>query len=170
LHEKGIAHRDLKPENLMSVGQGTSEVMKVADFGLSKNFGEEQLKTSCGSPLYIAPEILTADHYDKQVDMWALGVILYIVLVGYPPFDASNPAQLYRSIMEARWTMTTEGWDQISDEAKDLVRGLMTQDPKKRLTAQQALQHPWIKRQLDLGTRKLQTERLRSYTKKNLLQ
>jgi calcium/calmodulin-dependent protein kinase I len=169
LHSKGICHRDLKPENLMSVGSGQRELIKIADFGLSKNFEEDTMRTSCGSPLYVAPEILTAEQYDAQVDMWSMGVILYILLVGYPPFNAANPGILYRQIIEGQWTFG-DGWEGISAEAKDLVRKLMTRDPRKRLSAAQALQHPWIARRDATNASRLETSKLKQYmtTMRNL--
>jgi len=99
LHENGIAHRDLKPENLLVEGEEEDSIVKIADFGFAKTFGGEtgeKLMTSCGSPGYVAPEILTAESYDKSVDMWSVGVILYILLSGYPPFYADSAPALFK--------------------------------------------------------------------------
>jgi len=146
LHENGIAHRDLKPENLLSSGDGESEVVKIADFGFSKNFGEdgEKLMTSCGSPGYVAPEILTAESYDKSVDMWSVGVIIYILLSGYPPFYADSAPALFKKIMEVKYDFDDSVWDDISDSAKNLIQNLLVKDPAKRFTAKQCLAHPWV--------------------------
>jgi len=168
LHSKGIAHRDLKPENLLSVGTGDHEVIKVADFGLSKNFGDEKMMTSCGSPGYVAPEVLECETYDKAVDMWSIGVILYILLVGYPPFYADNDPALFKKIMACDYDFG-EGWDVISNTAKDLVKNLLVKDPKKRLTASQSLNHPFIKGADTLGTKQLQMHKLKDYVSRKVV-
>jgi len=168
LHSKGIAHRDLKPENLLSVGTGDHEVIKVADFGLSKNFGDEKMMTSCGSPGYVAPEVLECETYDKAVDMWSIGVILYILLVGYPPFYADNDPALFKKIMACDYDFG-EGWDVISTTAKDLVKNLLVKDPKKRLTAAQSLNHPFIKGADSLGTKQLQMHKLKDYVSRRVV-
>jgi len=168
LHSKGIAHRDLKPENLLSVGTGDHEIIKVADFGLSKNFGDEKMMTSCGSPGYVAPEVLECETYDKAVDMWSIGVILYILLVGYPPFYADNDPALFKKIMACDYDFG-EGWDVISTTAKDLVKNLLVKDPKKRLTAAQSLNHPFIKGADSLGTKQLQMHKLKDYVSRRVV-
>jgi len=147
LHENGIAHRDLKPENLLVEGEEDESKVKIADFGFAKSFGGEageQLMTSCGSPGYVAPEILTAESYDKSVDMWSVGVILYILLSGYPPFYADSAPALFKKIMDVKYDFDDSVWDDISDTAKDLIRNLLVKDPAKRFTAQQCLSHAWI--------------------------
>jgi calcium/calmodulin-dependent protein kinase I len=161
LHSRGIAHRDLKPENLMSCGEGDQEVIKLADFGLSKNFGDEKLMTSCGSPGYVAPEVLECESYDKLVDMWSVGVILYILLCGYPPFYAESDPELFKKIMACEYEFG-EGWENVSASAKDLIKHLLVKDPKKRYTATQSLNHPWLKGS-DLSTKVLQMQKLKDY-------
>jgi serine/threonine protein kinase len=147
LHENGIAHRDLKPENLLSAGEEENEIVKIADFGFSKSFADEgeKLMTSCGSPGYVAPEILTAESYDKSVDMWSVGVIIYILLSGYPPFYADSAPALFKKIMDVKYDFDDSVWDDISDSAKDLIRNLLVKDPSKRFTATQCLEHPWVR-------------------------
>jgi len=147
LHENGIAHRDLKPENLLSAGEEEREIVKIADFGFSKSFADEgeKLMTSCGSPGYVAPEILTAESYDKSVDMWSVGVIIYILLSGYPPFYADSAPALFKKIMDVKYDFDDSVWDDISDSAKDLIRNLLVKDPQQRYTAAQCLDHPWVK-------------------------
>jgi len=148
LHTNGIAHRDLKPENLLSAGEGENEIIKIADFGFSKSFAgddAEKLMTSCGSPGYVAPEILTAESYDKSVDMWSVGVIIYILLSGYPPFYADSAPALFKKIMDVKYDFDDSVWEDISDSAKDLIRNLLVKEPSKRFTAKQCLQHPWVK-------------------------
>jgi len=145
LHEKGIAHRDLKPENLLCSGSGSHELVKIADFGLSKLFsGEEELTTSCGTPGYVAPEVLMSETYDKSVDIWGIGIITYILLAGYPPFYGDNDTQLFEKIMNAEYDFDDECWDDVSDLAKDFIRRLLVKNPEERFTAEQALQHDWI--------------------------
>eukprot|EP01094_Clydonella_sp_ATCC50884_P025484 TRINITY_DN670_c1_g1_i1.p1 TRINITY_DN670_c1_g1~~TRINITY_DN670_c1_g1_i1.p1 ORF type:complete len:390 (+),score=108.39 TRINITY_DN670_c1_g1_i1:121-1170(+) len=144
LHEQGIAHRDLKPENLLSAGDDENEVIKIADFGFSKNFGEEKLMTSCGSPGYVAPEVLTSESYDKAVDMWSVGVIIYILLCGYPPFYADNAPALFKKIMDVKYDFDDPSWDDVSEDAKNLIRNLLKKEPDDRYTAQQCLEDPWV--------------------------
>jgi len=145
LHEKGIAHRDLKPENLLCSGSGSRETVKIADFGLSKIFSDnEDLVTSCGTPGYVAPEVLMCESYDKSVDMWGIGIITYILLAGYPPFYAENDTALFEKIMNAEYDFDDECWDDVSDLAKDFIQHLLVKDPQERFTAEQALQHAWI--------------------------
>ena len=144
LHSHDIAHRDLKPENLLSAGSGDHEVIKIADFGFSKNFGEEKLMTSCGSPGYVAPEVLTSESYDKSVDMWSVGVILYILLCGYPPFYADNAPALFKKIMEVQYDFDDPSWEDVSNDAKNLIRHLLVGEPSKRYTAEQCLHDPWV--------------------------
>jgi serine/threonine protein kinase len=145
LHSKGIAHRDLKPENLLCSGTGDNEIVKIADFGLSKIFNDnEELMTSCGTPGYVAPEVLMCESYDKSVDMWGIGIITYILLAGYPPFYAENDTALFEKIMNAEYDFDDECWEDVSDLAKDFIRHLLVKDPKERYTAEEALKHPWL--------------------------
>lgn len=116
LHQVGIVHRDLKPENLLLSDNGTSPVIKISDFGLSKIFSEsEMMKTACGTPGYVAPEVLRKRGYGPQVDLWSLGVITYILLSGYPPFFDSSNTELFKKIMAGRFKFDRPWWDAISD-------------------------------------------------------
>jgi len=168
LHGQGIAHRDLKPENLLSAEVDGMETIKIADFGFSKNFGEEKLMTSCGSPGYVAPEVLTCESYDKSVDLWSVGVIIYILLCGYPPFYADNAPALFKKIMDVKYDFDDPSWDEISDAAKNLIRNLLVKDPKKRYTAQQCLVDPWVQGQ-SLPNNKIQLQNLKDYNSKRKL-
>lgn len=119
--------------------------MKIADFGLSKMFdGNEMLMTSCGTPGYVAPEVLMCESYDKSVDMWGIGIITYILLAGYPPFYAENDTALFEKIMGAEYDFDDECWDDVSEDAKDFIKHLLVKDSASRFTAQQALDHPWL--------------------------
>jgi len=103
------------------------------------------MKTACGTPSYVAPEVLDCKGYDKEVDMWSAGVILYILLCGYPPFFSENEPDLFELITKVEFEFHPKYWSHISEEAKDLISKLLLKDPKKRLTAVQALEHPWFK-------------------------
>jgi len=145
LHEQGIAHRDLKPENLLCSGDGDDEIVKIADFGLSKMFSDEdQLMTSCGTPGYVAPEVLLCETYDKAVDMWGIGIIAYVLLAGYPPFYADDDAAMFERIMNCDYDFDDECWDDVSHSAKDFIRKLLIKEPDQRLTAVDALNHDWL--------------------------
>ncbi|XP_077565642.1 calcium/calmodulin-dependent protein kinase type 1D [Stigmatopora nigra] len=145
LHNMGIVHRDLKPENLLYFNpQGGSKIM-ISDFGLSKMEGcGNVMSTACGTPGYVAPEVLAQKPYSKAVDCWSIGVIAYILLCGYPPFYDENDSKLFEQILRADYEFDTPYWDDISDSAKDFISNLMEKDPTKRFTCDQALRHPWI--------------------------
>jgi len=145
IHSKDIVHRDLKPENLLLEDESQDTNIKLTDFGLSKIFDTEYMKTACGTPGYVAPEILNATGYGSAVDMWSAGVILYILLCGYPPFYNDNDAKLFESIMAANYHFHSPYWDNISKEAKDVIRALLVVDPIERLTAAQAKEMEWFK-------------------------
>jgi calcium/calmodulin-dependent protein kinase I len=148
LHSLGIAHRDLKPENLLCTSKDKTNVhIKLTDFGLSKIMpanNTSDMMTACGTPGYVAPEVLKCEGYGKEVDLWSTGVILYILLCGFPPFHESNNGLLFQKIMAGDYSFPRPYWDNISDPSKDLVRKLLTVNPDKRITAEQALAHPWI--------------------------
>jgi calcium/calmodulin-dependent protein kinase I len=145
LHSQGIAHRDLKPENLLCSGSDESEIVKIADFGLSKIFNdEEELRTSCGTPGYVAPEVLMCESYDKSVDMWGIGIITYILLAGYPPFYAENDIALFEKIMNAEYDFEDDCWDDVSELAKDFIKHLLVKEASSRYTAEEAIRHPWL--------------------------
>lgn len=144
LHDLNIVHRDIKPENILLKSKDTLDV-KIADFGLAKMFDETvMLQTACGSPEYVAPEILMEEKYGKPVDIWSIGVIAYIVLSGYPPFYNPNMGLLFKQILTADYTFEMDCWQSVSQRAMDFVSKLLVVDPEKRLTAKQALQHPWM--------------------------
>jgi len=145
LHQKDIVHRDLKPENLLLKSAEEDNEIKLADFGLSKIMGQEvMMQTACGTPGYVAPEVLKASGYGKEVDMWSAGVICYILLCGFPPFYHENIPLLFESIMKADYDYPAEYWDHISDDAIDFIDSLLVVDPKKRASATQALKHKWL--------------------------
>merc|ERR1712073_288940 len=145
MHQRGVIHRDLKPENLVYLDEGNTQIC-VTDFGLAKfvNYEGGLMKTACGTPGYVAPEILKQKQYDSQVDLWSIGVILYILLCGFPPFVEKNLRGLYRVIRKGQYSFPDPFWEKVSPEAKDCVKKLLVVDPDKRLTATQLLKHPWV--------------------------
>ncbi|XP_026200442.1 calcium/calmodulin-dependent protein kinase IGa [Anabas testudineus] len=144
LHENGIVHRDLKPENLLYYSMDENAKIMVSDFGLSKTLEHGVMSTACGTPGYVAPEVLSQKPYSKAVDCWSIGVITYILLCGYPPFFEENETCLFSKIMKAEYAFHSPFWDDISESAKDLISNLMEKNPMKRFTTEQALKHPWI--------------------------
>jgi len=145
LHENNIIHRDLKPENLLLDTKDEGTFVKITDFGLAKIVGEESfMKTLCGTPNYIAPEVLSQSKYDKAVDCWSLGVILYAMLAGSLPFSEDDKKTLFSQIKKGQLTFPEEEWKSVSANAKSLIRGLINIRPKERLTVKQALEHPWL--------------------------
>ncbi|KAJ8261779.1 hypothetical protein GJAV_G00158310 [Gymnothorax javanicus] len=145
LHKMGIVHRDLKPENLLYFNPQDESKIMISDFGLSKMEGTgDVMSTACGTPGYVAPEVLAQKPYSKAVDCWSIGVIAYILLCGYPPFYDENDSKLFEQILKADYEFDAPYWDDISDSAKDFISSLMEKDPAKRYTCDQALRHPWI--------------------------
>jgi len=146
IHSKNVVHRDLKPENLLLEDEADDTRIKLTDFGLSRIYDSPFMSTACGTPGYIAPEILKASGYGPSVDMWSCGVIMYILLCGYPPFYNENDALLFESILSANYRFHTPYWDLVSQEAKDLIKGLLVLDPDQRLTAVTAKEAMWFKK------------------------
>ncbi|XP_033109371.1 serine/threonine-protein kinase DCLK1-like isoform X2 [Anneissia japonica] len=146
LHGLNIVHRDLKPENLLVSNDPSGDmVLKLADFGLAMEV-KEPIFTVCGTPTYVAPEILAETGYGLEVDMWATGVITYILLCGFPPFRSLDRDQeeLFEIIQAGEFEYLSPYWDNISDSAKDLINHLLVVDKRKRYTAKQVLEHTWI--------------------------
>ncbi|XP_045213945.1 calcium/calmodulin-dependent protein kinase type II delta chain-like isoform X10 [Mercenaria mercenaria] len=145
-HMHGIVHRDLKPENLLLASKAKGAAVKLADFGLAIEVqGDQQAWFGfAGTPGYLSPEVLRKDPYGKPVDVWACGVILYILLVGYPPFWDEDQHRLYAQIKVGAYDYPSPEWDTVTPEAKNLINSMLTVNPSKRITAQEALKHPWI--------------------------
>ncbi|KAB1255756.1 Serine/threonine-protein kinase Chk2 [Camelus dromedarius] len=149
LHENGIIHRDLKPENVLLSSQKEDCLIKITDFGQSKILGETSLmRTLCGTPTYLAPEVLNSfgtAGYNRAVDCWSLGVILFICLSGYPPFsEHKTQVSLKDQITSGKYNFIPEVWAEVSEKALDLVKKLLVVDPKVRFTTEEALRHPWL--------------------------
>uniref|UniRef100_A0A8C3GIG1 calcium/calmodulin-dependent protein kinase n=8 Tax=Aves TaxID=8782 RepID=A0A8C3GIG1_CAIMO len=145
-HQMGVVHRDLKPENLLLASKLKGAAVKLADFGLAIEVeGDQQAWFGfAGTPGYLSPEVLRKDPYGKAVDLWACGVILYILLVGYPPFWDEDQHRLYQQIKAGAYDFPSPEWDTVTPEAKDLINKMLTINPSKRITAAEALKHPWI--------------------------
>uniref|UniRef100_A0A8C7H395 calcium/calmodulin-dependent protein kinase n=1 Tax=Oncorhynchus kisutch TaxID=8019 RepID=A0A8C7H395_ONCKI len=146
IHQHDIVHRDLKPENLLLASKMKGAAVKLADFGLAIEVqGDQQAWFGfAGTPGYLSPEVLRKDAYGKPVDIWACGVILYILLVGYPPFWDEDQHKLYQQIKAGAYDFPSPEWDTVTPEAKNLINQMLTINPSKRITADQALKHPWI--------------------------
>ncbi|XP_065294346.1 calcium/calmodulin-dependent protein kinase type II alpha chain isoform X20 [Dermacentor albipictus] len=145
-HQNNVVHRDLKPENLLLASKAKGAAVKLADFGLAIEVqGEQQAWYGfAGTPGYLSPEVLKKDPYGKPVDIWACGVILYILLVGYPPFWDEDQHRLYAQIKAGAYDYPSPEWDTVTPEAKNLINSMLTVNPAKRITAAEALKHPWI--------------------------
>lgn len=158
LHDKNIAHRDLKPENLLLSDKTDDATLLLTDFGLSKQlrFRQELITHAVGTPGYVAPELVACMQrqtpYGIEVDMWAAGVIIYIMMCGFPPFWGSNNNELFQKITTCYYGFPSPWWDHVSTGAKDLIVRLLQPDPRKRLTVEQALEHPWISQREKLQT------------------
>lgn len=165
LHAMNIAHRDLKPENLLYTSRETNGVLKLTDFGFAKETTvQNALQTPCYTPYYVAPEVLGPERYDKSCDMWSLGVIMYILLCGYPPFY-SNTGQAISPGMKSRirrgqYTFPKPEWSEVSEEAKQLISQLLKTDPTERMTIIQFMNHPWINQSMVVPQTPLHTTRV----------
>lgn len=145
LHQLGIAHRDVKPENVLFASDSLDPVVKLTDFGISYNSClTSDAHDMVGTPLYVAPEVLLRRPYGCLADMWSLGVVVHILLTGAPPFDDDNLVQLVNLVKQAPVKFDSDIWSYVSDSARDFVSQLLTRDLSKRLTAAQALAHPWL--------------------------
>lgn len=148
LHMINIAHRDLKPENLLYADSMPGSKLKLTDFGFAKEVNYKSLQTPCYTPYYVAPEVLGPEKYDKCCDLWSLGVIMYILLCGYPPFYSNHGLAISpgmkKRIRNGQYDFPNAEWKNISTEAKDLIRGLLKTDPDARLTIEQVMRNPWI--------------------------
>ena len=147
VHSKGIIHRDLKPENLILKSKDNDYDVKIADFGLASFIKDgEKLNLPCGSPGYVGPEVLDSSFggYDTKADIFSIGVILYVLLTGWPAFPGANVNDIITKNKIADVQFPVWYWSRISDKAKDLVQRMLVRDPSKWLSAVEALEHPWF--------------------------
>mmetsp|Transcript_1951 Transcript_1951/g.3384 ORF Transcript_1951/g.3384 Transcript_1951/m.3384 type:complete len:197 (+) Transcript_1951:426-1016(+) len=141
MHAQGVVHRDIKPENIMLAKNGE---LKLIDFGLSKRQqGNKKLKTIAGTPYYMAPEVLEG-QYDSKCDCWSVGVLLYVFMSGYLPFQGDNRNEVFSKIQNAKYHFKHQEFEVCSPEVIDLIKRLLIVDPKKRLSAGEALKHIWF--------------------------
>merc|ERR1712130_399755 len=150
MHSKGVVHRDLKPENILYENKSADAKIKISDFGLSRDKTVDEkrpLKTSCGTPGYVAPEIIRQQVYDESVDLWATGVIMYILLCGFPPFQGygqGGQQKMFRQIKKGKYSYPKPAWSKISACAMDCIDSLLCVNPKDRMNANELLEHPWL--------------------------
>ena len=144
LHENDVCHRDIKPENLLFESKLENSAIRLIDFGLSRTHseGEEMMTNPVGTCYYMSPELLKGS-YDKSTDMWSVGVVAYILLCGYPPFNGNSDAEIVAAIRRGHYTFE-DGWAGKSSEALDFIKCLLRRDPRRRYSAKQALNHPWL--------------------------
>jgi len=144
LHMHNISHRDIKPENIMFATAGDLHSLKLIDFGLAKVLAPKSLmKTKVGTLYYVSPDVLKGD-YGIECDLWSFGVVLYFMLSGAVPFAGHTPSEVYAKVLRGQYTFPSPAWDSISLAAKDLIASLLLTDPGSRLTAERALEHPWL--------------------------
>jgi calcium/calmodulin-dependent protein kinase I len=147
-HDLGIVHRDIKPENLLLSNKDADEaIVKISDFGLARYIDPEEnimANTTCGTPGYVAPEVLEKRPYDHRCDYWSLAVVMFIMLSGTPPFYHENNFELFEIIKRGDYNFEATAWPSISDEAKDLISRCLIVEPEKRITADEIRTHPWI--------------------------
>ncbi|GFR51827.1 hypothetical protein Agub_g14290 [Astrephomene gubernaculifera] len=171
-HELGVMHRDLKPENFLLTSKGPEGELKLTDFGLGVFFKPgERFRDLVGSPYYVAPEVLRK-NYSHEADMWSLGVILYILLSGLPPFWGDTEDQIFKMVLKGHIDFKTDPWPKISEAAKDCVRRLLDQDVSKRATAAQILKHEWLIKEgvaLDIALDSVVLKRLKQFAQMNKL-
>ncbi|BAT87919.1 hypothetical protein VIGAN_05134200 [Vigna angularis var. angularis] len=148
-HALGLAHRDIKPENLLF---DEANNLKLSDFGSAEWFGEgRSMRGVVGTPYYVAPEVIMGREYDEKVDVWSCGVILYTMLSGIPPFYGDSAAEIFEAVLRANLRFPSTIFRSVSLQAKDLLRKMICRDPSRRISALQALRHPWILSSADLS-------------------
>ncbi|XP_041048420.1 MAP kinase-activated protein kinase 2-like [Carcharodon carcharias] len=165
LHAMNIAHRDVKPENLLYTSKDLSAILKLTDFGFAKETTlHNSLATPCYTPYYVAPEVLGPEKYDKSCDMWSLGVIMYILLCGYPPFYSNHGLAISpgmkKRIRMGQYEFPNPEWSDVSEEAKDLIRQVLKTDPTERMTITEFMNHPWINQSMVVPQTPLHTSRV----------
>ncbi|XP_022204639.1 MAP kinase-activated protein kinase 2 [Nilaparvata lugens] len=165
LHDRAIAHRDLKPENLLYSSKDADGILKLTDFGFAKETDSKAtLQTPCFTPYYVAPEVLGPDKYGKNCDIWSLGVIMYILLCGFPPFFSNHGHALSpgmkKRIRTGQYDFSSPEWSNVSQDAKDLISGMICVDPNARLTIDQVMENRWIKLYTEVPQTPLHTGRI----------
>jgi calcium/calmodulin-dependent protein kinase I len=145
-HQRKVAHCDLKPKNLLLMSDENDSFIKLADFGFAARVHEpKSLTKQCGTPFFVAPEILTRKPYDQQSDMWSVGCIVYLLLSGNLPFMGRSQKELFRKIVAGKYEFSDDSWADVSEDARELVRKMLVLNPDDRITAKDALRHPWLR-------------------------
>ena len=144
LHSSQICHRDIKPENFLYTFPDKGADVKIIDFGLATKFGEEMMHTVVGTPYYVAPEVLRGS-YGQSCDVWSLGVLLYVLLAGYPPFNGETQQEIFHKILHGEYDFDQGEWEDVSPEARDLISSMLVLSPEKRTTLVQVLKHDWFR-------------------------
>jgi len=147
IHDRNIVHRDIKPENILLLSKDDDTTIKLTDFGFAIQTNEINYNKLAGTPGYVSPEVLERKPHGKPVDMWAMGVVLYMLLGGYPPFYSQyddDQRVMYRRILAGEYSFHPEYWANVTDEAKTLIRGLLIVNPDFRMTVDEVLSHPWL--------------------------
>ena len=145
-----MAHRDIKPENVLFASDAAGSPVVLVDFGLARRHSERRpMSARVGTPYYLAPEVLRR-RYGKACDMWSVGVVMYMLLCGYPPFNGHTDEEVFATIRRGRCHFSKSDWSGVSGEGRDFVRRLLQKDPEKRMTALQALDHPWMRKHADV--------------------
>ena len=145
-HQNGVVHRDLKPENILMDNDFSNLTIKIIDWGCAKTIKKkEKLHQADGTSYYIAPEVLMGD-YDEKCDIWSCGVIFYILLCGYPPFNGENDEEIFEAVLKGDFEFPNDEWDSVSDDAKKLIKKMLTKNPKKRISALDSLKDTWFKK------------------------
>ncbi|XP_029912106.1 MAP kinase-activated protein kinase 2-like [Myripristis murdjan] len=165
LHAINIAHRDIKPENLLYTSKRPDAILKLTDFGFAKEITTlNSLATPCYTPYYVAPEVLGPEKYDRSCDMWSLGVIMYILLCGYPPFYSNHGLAISpgmkRRIRNGQYEFPNPEWSDVSEEAKQLIRHLLKTEPTQRMSITEFMNHPWINQSMEVPQTPLHTSRV----------
>ena len=145
LHSKKIVHRDIKPENFLifPTNEGGKKIVKLCDFGLAVD-ARQILTEVCGSPSYVAPEVLRMQNYGLPVDIWSCGIVLYILLCHFPPFYGESTKKLFSKIMRGNYDFPSPYWDDISDNAKDLITRMLVVKDDRRIKSEEVVRHPWF--------------------------
>ena len=150
-HENSVAHCDMKPKNLLLSDDDDDVEIKLSDFGFAARVYEPRsISKQCGTPFFVAPEVLMRSPYDQQSDMWSVGVIMYLLLGGDLPFMGRTQKELFRSIVLGKYDFPEESWSHVSDDARDLVKKLLVTDPSERLTSRDAMQSSWMRQRGNL--------------------
>lgn len=165
LHDRNIAHRDLKPENLLYSSPDCDAIIKLTDFGFAKEtYVKDTLQTPCYTPYYAAPEVLGPEKYDKSCDIWSLGVIMYILLCGFPPFYSNHGLAISPGMKDrirtGQYDFPSPEWSNVSNDAKELIKGMLSVDPNKRLTIEEVIRNNWISQYTNVPQTPLHTNRV----------